>query len=47
MQVRHWRRPTRVLIDQLIAKGKYGWQAFGAQDGVGQGVSKDSVRGLI
>lgn len=30
------------LIDQLIAAGKYNWQAFGAQDGVGAGISKSS-----
>ena len=35
------------LIDQLIAKGKYGWQAFGAQDGVGQGVSKDQCSAFM
>lgn len=28
------------LISALVAAGKYNWQAFGAQDGVGGGVSK-------
>jgi hypothetical protein len=31
-----------VLIDQAVAAGKYVWQAFGAQDGVGSGPTKDS-----
>lgn len=30
------------LIDEAVAAGKYVWQAFGAQDGVGSGPSKDS-----
>ncbi len=30
------------LIDTLVAQGKYNWQAFGSQDGVGPGVKKAS-----
>jgi Hypothetical glycosyl hydrolase family 15 len=28
------------LIDRLVSLGKYNWQAFGAQDGVGDGIDK-------
>lgn len=30
------------LIDTLVAAGKYNWQAFGSQDGVGEGVQQKS-----
>lgn len=30
------------LIDALVAAGKYNWQAFGSQDGVGEGVQQTS-----
>jgi hypothetical protein len=30
---------NQALIDALVAAGKYNWQAWGAQDGVGGGVS--------
>jgi hypothetical protein len=35
------------LIDLAVAAGKYVWQAFGAQDGVGQGVSKGNCAGFV
>jgi hypothetical protein len=35
------------LIDAVVAAGKYNWQAFGAQDGVGDGVSKGSCAAFM
>ena len=33
---------SAMLIDATVAAGKYNWQAFGAQDGVGPGISNDT-----
>ncbi len=35
------------LIDALVAAGKYNWQAWGAQDGVGQGVTNSSCTSFM
>jgi hypothetical protein len=35
------------LIDALVAAGKYNWQAFSAQDGVGAGVSQSSCNSYM
>ncbi len=35
------------LIDSLVAVGRYNWQAWGAQDGVGGGVSKGNCAAFM
>ena len=38
---------SAMLVDAVVAAGKYNWQAFGAQDGVGPGIDQASCTSFL
>ena len=38
---------SAMVVDAVVAKGKYNWQAFGAQDGVGPGIDNSTCTAFL